>query len=312
MQNYVDVILPIPVDRLFTYSIPDDISGTLQPGQRIAVPFGKTKLYSAIVFKTHHEPPKAYEAKTIHQILDDCPIVTHKQLELWQWISSYYMCTLGEVMRAALPSAFLLESETIVILNDGQSVNEEVLSDDEFLVYEALEHQRTIKADDIKHILDRKTILPVLNSLLEKDVIFIKEEVSEKYKPRLERFVILYEKYATEGALEDLINTMSRAPKQRDVILAYFKLSSSLNKWVKASELLRESRASSAQLRALIDKEVLIDEYKEVDRLEDMGEVVEPPKDRTGLQEEACVKISGNLNEKKTKLANDGVFFICR
>ena len=302
MQNYVDVILPIPVDRLFTYIIPEDIAETLEPGLRIAVPFGKTKVYSAIVFNTHNSPPHAYEAKSIHQIIDDTPIVTQQQLDLWQWISSYYMCTLGEVMRAALPSAFLLESETVVFINEGQQVQEEQLTDDEFLVYEALEHQSTLKADDIKHILDRKTILPVLNSLFEKDVIFIKEEISEKYRPKLQRFVILNEDYKSEAALEELINGMNRAPKQRDILLAYFKLSGGGPQWIGASELLREGAASSAQLRSLIDKGVLMDEYKEVDRLEEFNDVELTPKHLTEVQEEAYQKISGYLNERKTTL----------
>ena len=98
MPHFVDVILPIPLEKHFTYVITEAEAGFLNPGMRISVPFGKSKIYTALVFQTHQNPPLIYEAKEIHQILDDKPIVTTTQLQLWQWIAKYYMCSIGEVM----------------------------------------------------------------------------------------------------------------------------------------------------------------------------------------------------------------------
>ena len=113
--NFINVILPIPLQKLFTYRITEAEANFIQIGSRVAVPFGKSKIFTAIVFEKHFEEPQAYEAKEIFQILDDAPIITQVQLKQWQWIASYYMCSLGDVLRAALPKAFLLESETLVL-----------------------------------------------------------------------------------------------------------------------------------------------------------------------------------------------------
>ena len=117
MSHFVEVILPLALDKTFTYQVSETEYKYIKPGMRIAVPFGKSKMYTALAIETHQNPPTLYEAKEIHQILDEGPIVNEKQLRLWQWIANYYMCTLGDVMRAALPSEFILESETIITKN---------------------------------------------------------------------------------------------------------------------------------------------------------------------------------------------------
>ena len=119
MNYFINVILPIPLEKSFTYAITKAEADFLKPGIRVSVPFGKSKIYTALVIDIHNSPPQIYEAKEIHQILDETPIVTPIQLQHWTWIAKYYMCTLGEVMRAALPSAFILESETVISKNDG-------------------------------------------------------------------------------------------------------------------------------------------------------------------------------------------------
>jgi len=191
MLNFVNVILPIPLERSFTYAISDEEALVLQPGMRVAVPFGKSKIYTAIIYSVHQNPPEAYEAKEIHEILDDYPIVTPFQLKHWEWIASYYMCTLGEVVRSALPGAFLLESETLILRNTAYEIDENELLDDEFLVFEALQHQSILKVQEVSAIIERKNVLPILQRLLDKNVIVLKEEVYEQYKPKLVRYVKL-------------------------------------------------------------------------------------------------------------------------
>src|SRR5690606_20203878 len=148
----------------------------IQPGIRIAVPFGKTKIYTALALEVHQSKPLLYDAKEIYEILDEKPVVNPYQLKHWFWISDYYMCSIGEVYKSAVPSALLLESETIILKNKESEVLKSELSDDEFLVYEALEKQNSLKVQDISAILNKKTVLPVLQKLLAKEVIYLRSE----------------------------------------------------------------------------------------------------------------------------------------
>ncbi len=260
MQNFINVILPIPLEKLFTYAITTAQADFLLPGMRVAVPFGKSKIYTGLVHHLHTIPPELYEAKEIHQMLDDFPIVNATQLKHWQWIAEYYMCTLGEVFRSALPSAFLLESETLIVKNEKAEVDEMDLKDDEFLIFEALQHQSILKVHEAAAIVDRKNVLPVLNRLIEKKVLLLKEEIYEQYKPKLVRYVKLGTAYQAEENLEKLLESLSRAPKQSQVILSLFQLQATTNKPIKISELEAVSGSSRAVIKALIDKHIL-EEY---------------------------------------------------
>ena len=271
-MHFIDVILPIPLPKLFTYSVTEAEAGFLKPGMRVSVPFGKVKIYTALVFKIHNNKPQAYEAKDIHQIIDDEAIVTQKQLEHWQWISEYYMCTLGDVMRAALPNAFLLESETIITKNTETQVNETELQDEEFLIFEALNHQTSLKIQDIVSILDKKNVLPVIKSMMDKHIVFVEEEIYEKYKPKLVRYVKLQARFSSEKNLQDLLEDLSRAPKQRDVVLTLFALSAQTKKPIKVSDLTEKSNVSSAIVKSLIDKDILEEYYIQTDRILYSGE----------------------------------------
>ena len=301
MEKFVDIILPIPLEKLFTYSLSEKESDLLQPGMRVAVPFGKKKIYTGLVHHVHGEQPMIYEAKPIYEILDDQPLVTAHQLEFWEWISEYYMCTIGEVMRAALPSIFLLESETVIMLNK-ELVSDDNLTDDEFLVHEALSHQDELMADDISAILDRKRILPLLNSMLEKDLIKVKEVLHEKYRPKLRRYVSIQESFTHEERLNELLDGMNRAPKQRDIILAYFSIVEPGDKLVPVSELIERSRGSSQQLKALINKGILKEYYLETGRLPeaDKGKGIES--ELSSMQQKALDEIRANFEISKNVL----------
>ncbi|WP_339916427.1 replication restart helicase PriA [Yeosuana marina] len=302
MQYFIDVILPIPLEKLFTYSITAAEADFLSKGMRVSVPFGKSKIYTGIVFNIHTNEPKVYEAKEIHQILDETPIVNVKQLELWQWIASYYMCTLGDVMRAALPNAFILESETSIVLNTKKILNDNELRDDEFLVYEALQHQSSLKIHDITNILDKKNVLPVIKRLIDKDAIFIEEEIYEKYKPNLVRYVKLHSNYTSEKALQSLLDDLSRAPKQSEVILTLFSISAKTKKPIKVSELIEESKTSSAIIKALIDKGILEEYFIQTDRIEYSGDENEATKVLNSFQEQALDEIKESFKSQQVTL----------
>ncbi|WP_346882016.1 primosomal protein N' [uncultured Algibacter sp.] len=278
MSFFIDVIIPVPLKKLFTYGITASEASFLKPGMRVSVPFGKSKIYTGIVFSIHDKAPNAYDAKQIQQILDETPIVNDSQLQLWQWISKYYMCTLGDVMRAALPSSFILESETIITKNDIKTIDETTLKDDEFLVYDALHHQSSLKIHDISNILDKKNVLSVIKRLIEKDAISVDEEVFEKYKPKLVRYVKLHTDFSSESALQKLLDDLSRAPKQRDVVMTLFSVSAKTKKPVKVSDLSNESGASTSIIKSLINKGVLEEYHIQTDRVEYSGDETEASK----------------------------------
>ncbi|WP_242091537.1 replication restart helicase PriA [Aestuariivivens sediminicola] len=291
MEHFIDVIIPIPLQRLFTYHISVSEAAFIERGMRVAVPFGKSKIYTGIVFKIHQTPPAIYEPKEIHQILDEKPLVNGFQLELWEWIAGYYMCTLGEVMRAALPSAFILESETNIVRNTDQAVEENLLEDDEFLIYEALQHQSSLKIQDVIGILDKKQVLPLIHKLIQKKVVYLEEEVIEKYKPRLIRYVKLHSRYASDVAMQELLDSLGRAPRQKEVVLTLFSIAARTKKPVKVSELISRSGASSSIIRTLIDKEILEEYHIKTDRIEFSGEDNVPTKTLNSLQSQALKSI---------------------
>ncbi len=266
---------------------------------RVAVEFGKRKMFTALVFETHHIPPKGYEAKDIHQILDETPIVNEQQLNHWQWISDYYMCTLGDVLRAALPSAFLLESETAILKNNSFE-DESILTNDEFLIYEALQHQSELDVNQVMNILGKKTVFPILKSLLDKDAITIKERIYEQYKPKLEKYVRLNHSY-TSDKLNLLLEELSRAKKQRDAVLSYFQLNASTKKPIKTDDLKKESGCSSAILKSLVDKNIFEFYYIQKDRISFKGETNNLKK-LNEFQQKAFDEIEESFKEKQVTL----------
>jgi primosomal protein N' (replication factor Y) len=300
--HYIDVILPIPLQKLFTYSITEAEASFLKVGMRVAVPFGKSKIYTALVQDIHKDKPLVYDAKDIHQILDDEPIVNEQQLSFWTWISNYYMCTLGDVMRAALPSAFLLESETIISKNEKKQISDSDLKDDEFLVYEALHHQSSLKIHDLVNILDRKNVLPVIKRLLEKEAIHLEEEIYEKYKPKWVRYVKLHPDFSSESVLQQLLDDLGRAPKQKQVILALFSLSAKTKKPIKVSDLSEESQSSSAIIKTLIDKGILEEYHIKTDRIEYQGDDNESSKQLNSYQTKALSDITQSFKKQNVTL----------
>ncbi|AUC81056.1 primosomal protein N' [Lacinutrix sp. Bg11-31] len=302
MNHFIDVILAIPLEKMFTYSITKAESEFLQVGMRVSVPFGKTKIHTGLVGAIHTNPPLIYEAKEIHQILDETPIVTQKQLEFWQWISKYYMCTVGEVMRAALPNAFILESETLVSRNLEKEIKDTDLKDDEYLVYEALHHQSTLKIQEISNILDKKNVLPVIKRLIEKEVILLQEEIYDKYKPKYVRYVKLMPEYTSEIGLHELLNDLSRAEKQRQVVMTLFSISAKTKKPVKVKELIEESGGSSAIVKTLIDKGVLEEYHIQTDRVQYEGDESEETKALNEYQTEALKQIETSFETQNVTL----------
>ncbi len=302
MAYYINVILPIPLETEFTYSITHAEAGFVKPGMRVAVPFGKSKIYTALVRSVHQTAPEIYKPKEIETILDEYPVVTEKQLQFWEWIAKYYLCTIGDVLQAALPSAFLLQSETIIYKNDGTSVDTLSLKDDEFLVHEALQYQSLLKIQEVMAIVDRKNVLSVIKRLLDKNIITVQEELYEKYTPKLVRYVKLATAYENEQALRALLDDMNRAPKQKEVVMKLFSLQATTGKPVKVKELITESQTSSATIKSLIAKEILIEYHLQKDRVEYDGTETVASKKLNVHQEKALGEIKTIFEQKSVCL----------
>ncbi len=266
---------------------------------RVAVSFGKSKIYTALVFNIHQTPPELYEAKDIQQILDERPVVNESQLKHWEWIADYYMCSLGDVYRAALPSAFLLESETIIYKN-ASFTDDVSLGDESFLIFEALQHHSQLTIHQVSDILGKKKVLPIIDELLQKDAIYIKEEIYETYKPKLIKYVKLTGEFNDETGLQLLLDKLSRSKKQREAILHYFQLAGS-KKPVKAKELQDKAGVSSAVLKALVDKEIFEYYHIQQDRISFEGES-NGLKTLNEFQEEAFLKIKESFNKNPISL----------
>ncbi len=266
---------------------------------RLAVPFGKSKIYTALAIGVHTTQPRIYETKDIEHILDEQPIVHLGQLQFWKWMASYYMCTLGEVMRAALPNAFILESETLIKRKKGVDLEATSIEDDDVqLLVDALQNSSSLRIKEVMDILGKKKVLPVIQKLIDQNVVELEEEIYEAYKPKLVSYVKLTALYEDEGKMHDLLDDLERAPKQRELVLNYFSLSAKSSKPIKAKALLKAANASSAQLKALQKKGVL-EKYKiQRDRIEFDGQEGDGIKELNDAQKLALQEIKTIFQEK--------------
>jgi primosomal protein N' (replication factor Y) len=271
MQFFVEVILPLSLAKTFTYSVSETEYHFIKKGMRVAVPFGKSKIYTALVIELHQNAPTLYDAKEIHQILDENPIVTQTQIEHWQWIASYYMCAIGDVFRGAIPSALLLESETVISQKQNIHVDESQLSDDEYLIYQALQHQSSLKVQDIISILNKKSVFPILAKLIDKNILVLQEEMQESYKPKLVRYVRLNKDFDSDKGLQQLLETLKGAVKQKEVILSYFQMTATEKKPITVKKLTETSQSTSGIIKALIDKNIFEEYYLQEDRVNFQG-----------------------------------------
>ncbi|WP_188050436.1 primosomal protein N' [Flavobacterium sp. GP15] len=299
---FVEVILPLSLAKTFTYSVSETEFHYIKIGMRVAVPFGKSKIYTALVIEIHQNKPALYEAKEIHQILDERPIVTPIQIAHWQWIASYYMCAIGDVYRGAMPSALLLESETLISQKTDLFVDTSLLSDDEFLIYEALQQQNSLKVQDIIAILNKKNIFPVIQKLIDKNILIIHEEIQESYKPKLVRYIRLHPKYDSNQGLSELLEILKSANKQKEIVMRYFQLSATEKKPITVKKLVEEANSSSAIVKALIEKEIFEDYFLQEDRVNFKGKINEKELELSEAQQNAFVAIKDSFIQKEVCL----------
>ncbi len=302
---FADVILPLPLKQLFTYSIPDSMQNSIGIGKRVIVQFGKRKIYAAIVHSVHNNKPKDYKTKDIVSVLDENPIVNESQLKLWQWIANYYMCSLGEVFKASMPSGLKLESETKVIYH-AENIDPVKFNSTESLILDYLEKTNIASVNDISNALNRKDALPVIKSLLEKKAVILEEKLKESYKPKTEIFIGLHESVKTEKQLNETFDSLKNAPKQLDVLMRFIQLSGKFMKKelaeVSKTVLIKESKSNHQTIKSLIKKNILTEYEQITSRLDHSASSTKEIKQLSIAQQHAYDAIHNEFEQKQVAL----------
>ena len=283
MAKFANVILPLPISGSFTYSVPSIYEDEIEVGSRVLVQFGKKNYYTGIVELVHNNQPSGYEVKEIMMVLDAKPIVRHPQLKLWNWLAEYYLCSVGEVYKAAVPSGLKVESETYILLNSDYEYDENVnLTERMALIIQLLDRNGRMKISEIERETGFKNLGTLVNKMLEIGLVLIDERIVDKYRARKETLVRLNCDRNDNEALHGFFDIVKRARQQEKMLIAYLDLSawmqSATPKEVLKSDLLERSGASPAVLKGLVDKGVLEIYKKEINRFTvDVSESAELP-----------------------------------
>jgi primosomal protein N' (replication factor Y) len=298
---FAEVIIPLALPKNFTWSIPEHLQAAVQPGIRVEVVLGRNKRYAGIIKKLSATPPESFKPKDIINVLDTEPVVHPGQLQLWEWIADYYMCSEGEVMQAAIPSNLKLSSESILQWNEERSLDFSDLSDSEYIVAEALELKKELRLNEVQQLLDSSNVYPVVKKLVEKGVCYVWEELKEKYKEKTETYIQLNPEYNDEDKLSDLLNNWSRAPRQMELLLSYLHLVKTQGEVIQ-SELLKKSNATAAQLKGLTDKNILHAEKRARDRIRGLPKKIQIDFSLSPAQQSALEQVTRHFNDKNVCL----------
>jgi len=302
MLSYADIILPLALPkRTYTYAIPASILHLIMPGIRVEVQFGKSKLYSGLVERVHTETPD-YPIKPLISVLDEVTVVTPQQLQLWNWLSEYYCCTLGEVMAAALPGHLKLSSETKIVRNENYGDDFTSLDADEYLIAEALLLQQEITVGDARKILNKKTVFPVVQRLLTKGVLFLREDLLEKYKTKKVAAVRLAEPYRTQPeTLRAVFAELQSKERQVEILMAYLVLEKE-TPVVRKQMLLQKADVSDSSLKTLVKKGILELFEQDVSRISRYQDNLAAADQLSPQQIRALAEIDAHFQEKDVTL----------
>lgn len=305
--KYAEVILPLALPKLYTYGIPPDMEDSCTPGVRAVVQFGRKKIYTGIIKRVSDNKPE-YETKNISSILDERPVVSEKQLRLWDWVSEYYLSTTGEIFKAALPSGLKLESETYLEVIRTEN-NEEELKEKEVEIIGKISADEKMTLRKLQNQSDYN-VYPTIKRLIERGIISSFQYLKEKYKPKYETYIRLPDTFEDEKYLSETLKKLKRAKKQSQLLMDLIYISiygSELHGGLKASKVLRKqdvlkhSDASASVLKSLVDKNILIEEQTEVGRLSS-GAKKDINKPLSPAQQNAEREISKAFTKKDTVL----------
>lgn len=297
---YVDVIVPLSLYGLFTYSVPSEMEDEIHEGSRVIVQFGSKKFYTALVYKLYEDNKKSEEVKGITTILEDYPIVKPIQLRFWDWIASYYICTLGDVFRAALPSALKIESETFVSLTADFYFDTEKLTNNEKKILGVLSVGKSYKLSEIEKLAGISNAIPVVKSLADRKIVQLNESLQDDYKPKTEVAVALAKEFSAKE-LNYHLDALGRAPKQQQLLLALLDMMQE-QKILFRKDLLQRTNLTSNIVNELVKKGILITYEVEVDRIDYGRENIQAISKLNQAQEEAFKSIEISFKDKNVTL----------
>ncbi len=257
---FADILLPLPVEGCFTYRVPFDLNNSIREGQRAVVPFGRNRVYAGLVKRIHEKPPAQFQARYIHNLLDDEPVVTQVQFRFWEWLAKYYLCTEGEVMNAALPPAMKLSGETRIAPNPLAEPSEYNLNEKEQALLDAFSNKKQLTLGEAAEITGLAKVLPLIKTMMDKGLVQLKEDLDNPWRPRREKHVCITEAFASDEKLKELFDHIERkAPKQLEVLMQYVKQADffgSQQKEVKTDSITKAVLNGNTALQALIKKGV--------------------------------------------------------
>ena len=301
MSLYADVLLPLPLPMSFSYLVPDSMAGTVKEGVRVCVPFGRNKLYAALVKRLHTEKPSAREVKSVISVLDEEAVVNPFQFAFWKWMATYYLCTEGEVMAAALPSGLKLDSETKIVLNPEFDGDVSALNERQLDIISALGNRGELSLQEAAQVAAQVKIFPLVRTLRDKGLILIKEEISERYRPLMQTYVRWTQAYRdNESAQREIFDrTEKRSFRQLQVLMAYVSLQGEAEDgWIKKSRLLSSPQTTPEALAALVKKGVFETCQGQKSRLEEQQEGVDSEVRLSEAQQEAMRQILEGWKQK--------------
>ncbi len=296
---FVDVILPLAIPKQYSYAVPTDLVKEIAFGKRVEVGL-KTKLYSGIIADIHNNIP-TYKIRPIISVIDYDPVITVEQYDLWKWIAEYYCCTIGEVMGVALPTGLKLSSETSLMLSPYYKAKSTVKPNKEYLIVEALHHQKEMKIAQIQSLLNQKTVYPLIKKLIEKKVLYVKEELKQKYKPKIAEFVSLTPEYQNETGQFEALEKVTRSEKQTRAILMFLTLQKKHDEVLKNS-IYELADVDNQVIKAIVKKGIFEITKREVSRFDSDGKAVEESPPLTTSQESAIQQIHDHYKEKNIVL----------
>lgn len=294
---FVEVIIPLALPKNYTWAVPLHLQNAIQPGIRVEVVLGKHKRYAGIIKKILSTKPDSFQPKDILNVLDAEPLLYPQQLQLWEWVAQYYMCSEGEVMQAAIPSNLKLSSESILIWNEERCNDFSDLSDTEYIVTEALELKKELRLSEVQQLIDSVNTYPIIKSLIEKGVCHVWEELKDRYKAKTETYLTLNPLYHAENKLADLLNNWGKAPKQMELLLSYLHLIKTEGE-VTQSQLLKKSNATAVQLKGLCEKGILFVEKRATDRIHQLPKNIQIDFTLSDIQEKALQEIKTSFKER--------------
>lgn len=308
-MTYAEVLLPLPLTGFFTYKVPDMMAEAIRPGCRVVVPFGRTKFYTGIVAGLTPRRPEGFETKEISQLLDSEPIVRHPQMKFWEWIADYYLCSPGEVFRAAVPAGLKLESETVVEVNpDFEEDPGDRLSERDLLVMNAV--RRVPKKATLAAVAREtgfRNTSAIVSRLVERDALMVSENLVERYKTRKIEMVEMAIERGDSAALHAAFDSVKGAPKQEKALLTLIELSGFMRQGsdlceVTRADLLDRSGVTSPIIIALENKGIVRRRKKEVSRFAQVSKATMPMPELTDSQREARDAIIKLWGEKDITL----------